>query len=104
MLPPNRLSTSSSPQPQSSSLARRVVRWILKAVAVVAGGILTGLGVLFAWLWHEHNTELTLPAPTGHFAVGRTTYSWINNSLTDDLAPVTSAKREVAAWLWYPSS
>ena len=46
---------------------------------------------------------ITLPAPTGHFAIGRTTYTWVNDSETDELAPTAGAKREVLAWIWYPS-
>jgi predicted dienelactone hydrolase len=59
--------------------------------------------VLLALLWREHKTEITLPAPAGHFAVGRTTYTWVNNDETDELALSPGAKREVVAWMWYPS-
>jgi predicted dienelactone hydrolase len=48
---------------------------------------------LFASLAIEHTTETTLPAPTGSFAVGRTTLDW-----RDD-----PAERELLAWIWYPS-
>src|SRR5260370_21379443 len=60
--------------------------------------------MLLALLWREHKTEITLPAPTGHFAVGRTTYTWVNNTRTDELAPSSGTKREVVVWIWYPSA
>ncbi len=40
--------------------------------------------MLLGLLWREHKTEITLPPPTGHFVVGRTTYTWVNNAQTDD--------------------
>src|SRR2546430_14755631 len=60
--------------------------------------------MLLALFWWEHKTEITLPSPTGHFAVGRTTYAWVNNAQTDELAPSSGAKREVVVWIWYPTT
>lgn len=54
--------------------------------------LVLGVAVLFTGLWLEHRTAVTLPVPTGPFAVGRTTYAW---------AP--STKTEVLAWIWYPA-
>lgn len=45
-----------------------------------------------------------MPAPTGHFAVGRTTYTWVNNAKIDELAPSPGEKREVVVWIWYPAA
>lgn len=81
-----------------------MLRKLARAVAVlVALGVL-GLAALFGLLWWEHWTPLTLPAPSGHFVVGRTTFSWINNSETDALAPAPGTKRQVLVWLWYPAA
>jgi predicted dienelactone hydrolase len=82
-----------------SSFAKRLIKSFaaLALFAVVGGMVLLGL------LWREHKTEITLPAPAGHFAVGRTTYTWVNNDETDELALSPGAKREVVAWMWYPS-
>jgi dienelactone hydrolase len=63
-----------------------------------------GIAVLLAALWLEHRTEFTLPAPTGHFTVGRAAYAWVNDAQTDGLAPFPGVKREVLAWIWYPSA
>jgi predicted dienelactone hydrolase len=85
---------------KTSSFAKRLFKsFAALALFAVAGGI-----VLVGLLWREHKTEITLPAPTGHFAVGRTTYAWVNNDETDELAPSGGAKREVLAWMWYPSA
>ena len=94
--------SSESPQGRQkpSSFAKRLVKsFAALALSAVVGGM-----VLLGLLWREHKTEITLPAPTGHFAVGRTTYTWVNNDETDELAPSGGAKREVVAWMWYPSA
>jgi dienelactone hydrolase len=80
-----------------SRLIQRLAR-IAAALAVIA---VVGVTLLFALVWREHRTEITLPAPTGHFAVGRTTYTWINPAGADELAE--SPAREIVVWLWYPS-
>jgi dienelactone hydrolase len=79
-------------------------RRLFKALALLAALAVLGVTLLFALLWREHNTDLTLPQPTGHFAVGRTTCAWVNNSQADPLAPSSDAKREVLVWIWYPSA
>jgi len=79
---------------------KRLVR-ILVALPIIA---VAGLTVLFALLWLEHKTRITLPEPTGHFVVGRTSYAWVNNAEADPLAPFPEAKREVVAWIWYPAA
>lgn len=63
-----------------------------------------GAGALFGFLWLEHRTEVTLPTPTGLFAVGRATYAWIDDTHSDPLAPVPGTRRELVVWIWYPSA
>jgi len=63
-----------------------------------------GVGALFGSLWLEHRTEVTLPTPTGPFAVGRATYAWTDDAHADTLAPVPGTKRELIVWIWYPSA
>lgn len=63
-----------------------------------------GIVALLSLLWQEHRTDITLPSPTGRSAVGRTSYWWINSARIDSLSPSEDAKREVVAWIWYPSS
>jgi predicted dienelactone hydrolase len=49
-----------------------------------------GVPVLFGLLWLDHTRETTLPAPTGPFAVGRTSYAWSDG--------------RILAWIWYPAA
>lgn len=98
------LSGSPNPHTKLPSLANRLFKRIFKTIALLALLAVLGLAGLFAFLWHEHNTPIELPKPTGHFAVGRMTFSWVNNALTDELAPNPGAKREVVVWMWYPSA
>jgi len=66
------------------------------ALLVVVGGI--------AALWLEHRTEVSLPAPTGPFAVGRSLYDWVDDKTVDAVAPVPRTRREMLVWIWYPSA
>lgn len=77
---------------------------LIKGFAALAALAFAGTAVLVALLWREHGTEITLPAPTGHFAVGRTTYAWVNDAQIDDLAQSPAVKREILAWIWYPAA
>jgi len=97
---------SGAPNPglRFPGFAKRLLQRILKTFALLALLAVLGLAALFAFLWHEHNTSIELPKPTGHFAVGRTTFYWIDAALTDELAPVPGVKREVKVWMWYPSA
>lgn len=88
---------------KSSSFASRFIKRLVLSIAVLALFAIAGLLLLFGLLWREHKTEIALPTPTGHFAVGRATYTWVNNAETDELAPSPGAKREVVVWIWYPS-
>jgi pimeloyl-ACP methyl ester carboxylesterase len=99
---PQPSASSKSPKDgrKPSSFAKRLV----KSFAALALFAVVGAMVLLGSLWREHQTEITLPALTGHFAVGRTTYTWVNNEQTDELAPSGGAKRELVAWMWYPSA
>jgi pimeloyl-ACP methyl ester carboxylesterase len=80
-------------------LAARLARGLALAVLLAV----VGLVGLLALLWREHGTPIALPAPTGPFAVGRTAYTWVDDSETDELAPSPGTKREVVVWIWYPA-
>ena len=66
---------------------KRLIQWVVRSLAAVFIFAVVGLAVLLALLWREHKTGITLPAPTGHFSVGRTTYAWVNDAEKDELAP-----------------
>src|SRR5437879_8792886 len=80
---PRTLSDSPNPGRKFPAFAKRLIE-SLAALAIFA---VVGLTMLLALLWREHKTRITLPEPTGHFAVGRTTYTWVNDTQTDELAP-----------------
>lgn len=81
---------------------RRVVRIGLR---VVAAGAVLGvalLGALVGWLWAGRGQAVSLPAPAGPYAVGRTAYDWDDAARPDPFAPGTS--RELLVWVWYPAA
>ena len=77
---------------------------IFKGFAVLAVSGVVAVGALLGSLWLERRTELTLPAPTGSFAVGRAIYDWKDDASVDTLAPVPGTKRELLVWIWYPAA
>src|SRR5213594_365696 len=81
-------------------LARR----IFKGFAVLAMLGVLGSAALLGSLWLERRSEITLPTPTGPFAVGRAIYDWTDDTKLDTLAPVPGTKRELLIWMWYPSA
>jgi len=66
--------------------------------------VVLGVGALLGSVWLERRTEITLPTPTGSFAVGRVIYDWTDDANLDALAPVPGTKRELLVWIWYPSA
>jgi dienelactone hydrolase len=82
----------------------RLSRRIFKGFAVLAMLGVLGVAVLLGSLWLEQRTEITLPTPTGPFAVGREIYDWADDKTLDVLAPVPGTKRELLVWIWYPAA
>ena len=76
---------------------------LIKAVAVVAMLGVLGIIGLLGLLLLDHSRETTLPAPTGPFTVGRTTFAWNDPAHADPLAP-KPGQRELLAWIWYPAA
>jgi len=83
---------------------RSLVRRVFKVFAVLATLGVLGVAALLGSLWLERRTAITLPTPTGPFAVGRTIYDWSDEAAVDTLAPVAGTKRELLAWIWYPAT
>jgi predicted dienelactone hydrolase len=77
---------------------------LIKGFALLAGCGVLGVAVLLGLLWRERRTPITLPAPTGSFAVGRATDYWVDDAHSDALAPVPGTRRELAVWIWYPAA
>jgi len=83
---------------------RRLARRTLKGLVALAMLGVLGVATLLGSLWLERRTAVTLPTPTGTFAVGRAVYDWAENETLDTLAPVPGTKRELLVWIWYPSA
>jgi predicted dienelactone hydrolase len=83
-------------------------RRIFQGVGIMAALGIVAVGVLLVSLRLEHTIDVTLPAPTGPFTVGRAMYAWVDDTSTraqqDTLAPDPAAKRELLAWIWYPAA
>ena len=76
----------------------------MKIVAIGAAALALAVGGLLVGLRIEHATALTLPPPTGDFAVGRALLDWSDPATPYSLAPVPGAARELLVWLWYPAA
>jgi dienelactone hydrolase len=76
---------------------------VIKVIGALALFVVAVIGVLLGLLWLDHKRETALPAPTGQFAVGRTTYVWSDTTQPDPLG-TPGAKRELLAWIWYPAA
>src|SRR3979490_1472400 len=83
---------------------KAIMKRILKLVLGAFIGIILIVGVAMLLFWLEHKREVILPSPTGSFAVGRTTFDWIDSSRIDTLAPTPGVKRELLVVVWYPVS
>ena len=82
----------------------RLTRRIFKGLAILALLGVLAVGALLVSLRLENRAEVTLPTPTGPFAVGRAIYDWTDDANLDTLAPVPGTKRELLVWMWYPSA
>ena len=81
-----------------------LLRRLLQGFAVLAALGALGIASLFAFLWLEHRSAVTLPTPTGSFPVGRAIQDWTDSATLDTLAPAAGTKRELLVWIWYPSA
>src|SRR5260370_7657116 len=82
---------------------RRQACRIFKGFAVLAMLGVLGVVALLMSLWLEHRTKITLPTPTGAFAVGHALYDWADDETLDTLAPGPGIKRELLVWICYPA-
>jgi predicted dienelactone hydrolase len=85
-------------------LARHTLVWLVKAMGAVLAVVIGLVAILLVVMWLEHTTAIAMPSPSGPFAVGRTTYAWVNESEIDEFATSPGAKRQVLVWMWYPAS
>jgi predicted dienelactone hydrolase len=80
----------------------RFIKKLLKGIVVLIGIVVACILICLILLFFEHNSQLALPLPTGPYAVGRTSYDWVDTTRTDSLAPIPNQKRELLVWIWYP--
>lgn len=74
---------------------------ILAGCALAGAVLVVAEGGYAAW---SKRRVVTLPAPTGPFAVGRQQFSWRDTTRADLLAPDPRAPRELLVWVWYPAA
>jgi hypothetical protein len=82
----------------------KFLRVIFKVIAGGAVLAVVGVAVLLGSLWLDHTRATTLPAPTGTFAVGRTTYVWSDAAQAEPVAAQPGTHRQLVAWIWYPAA
>ncbi len=70
----------------------KAIRRLLLACVVAAATLVAALAI-------EHFSSVSLPTPTGKFAVGRTLFDWVDPRPT---TPPTTP-RELLVWVWYPA-
>jgi dienelactone hydrolase len=80
----------------------RVIRRVIRGIALLATVVATGIAVLLCVLWLDHRRETTLLPPTGPYAVGRMVEEWDDRGKPELLAPAPEPRRLVA-WIWYPA-
>ena len=85
-------------------MVNRIVKRVAKAVGLLALITVAGLAVLLAALWVDHGRSTPLPAPSGPYKVGRTTYIWTDETRVNPYAPVAGTKQDLAVWIWYPAA
>ena len=83
---------------------RSLIRLLLKLFAAFTILGVLGVAMLLGSLWLERRTEVTFPALTGPFAVGRAIYAWADAAHSDPLAPLPGTRRELLVWIWYPAA
>jgi len=80
-----------------------MARRILRAVNWMFLGGLAAVILLIGGLMLEDAREVSLPVPSGPFAVGRVIDDWVD-AASDPLAPAPGKTRELLVWIWYPAA
>lgn len=82
---------------------KRRQKLLIKVIAVLLIGsiLLVASGIVF--LEVKRNQTLTLPAPTGPYAIGRVSYDWTDQTRLETYTNQPDAKRELLVWVWYPA-
>ncbi|WP_211268840.1 alpha/beta hydrolase family protein [Actinoplanes subtropicus] len=82
---------------------RRRRHWLTKTLLALPLALLLTIVGTVCYLGVRHSQPLALPAPTGPYRVGRTTFDWTDTDRIDPLAPEPNRRRELSIWIWYPA-
>ena len=82
---------------------RKALLWLARALLVVIAAAIVALASAVGYMRWEHDRSLALPVPTGAFAVGRTSFAWIDHGHVDELS-TAGETRQVRVWIWYPAA
>jgi hypothetical protein len=77
-----------------------------KLILLVVTTAFIGLAVLMVVVLYcviQRNRTVTLPAPTGPYAVGRVLTEWTDASRQETLTSSANHNRELTVWVWYPA-
>src|SRR5215475_13767925 len=97
----NTQNAASSP-PQALML--RIVKVALKILVVLVATVVIVLLGGLVWLSSQVPEQVTLPLPTGPYAIGRVFFDWTDKARTDPFAPTRGTPREITGWIWYPAA
>lgn len=87
---------------RGSALRRWLRRGLLVAGSAVLAVLLAVLGT-FVTLQIKARQPVTLPSPTGHYAVGRVIDIWTDTARKDPFSPHGTSPRTLSVWIWYPA-
>jgi dienelactone hydrolase len=80
-----------------------MARWILRAAKWTFLGGLAAVILVIGGLLLEDARKVSLPLPSGPFAVGRVIDDWVD-AASDPLSPAPGKTRELLVWIWYPAA
>ncbi|WAL63844.1 alpha/beta hydrolase [Amycolatopsis cynarae] len=86
-----------------TSAPRKKHPWLRRASRVLLALVVL-IGGYVGYVAFRAAQPVTLPAPAGPYAVGRTILDLTDGTRTDPLAPRPGMPRELSVWLWYPAS
>jgi dienelactone hydrolase len=79
--------------------AQKIIR-VLVGIGFV--GIMAAL-ILLLYILVRRSRPVTLPAPSGPYAVGRFLTEWTDETRQETLTSTAGHPRELTVWIWYPA-
>ena len=77
-------------------------RWV-KIIGWTCAASGLSLALFLGYLWRQNARTIELPTPSGPYAVGRTSFDWVDKTRPERLRPGTEASRELMVFVWYPA-